>query len=295
MFGLGQVDLVAGVVAENSSPVVVCNAILYDSALEKACLARQIPTCSQSEKQAVFTAALKLMKQHLLDLWKQQGQPFLEKQPKYKAQIDDDALPSNPDGPSLTICRFVDGLLVLPRDARQEWLTDAVRSPEWRKILQEFDRHFSTADAPEAAPSANGDGEAGSQPPVLDWQTAFPGEPATSQEFHERFESKIKGKFSWAPELTGYIVQPVDDGPADDESQGLPIYHLYLEASQDYELKADEGFLTYGAGAWLTEAKAEQFLENAPSNHRAVQCEFTSDSAPVFLEDRFMMIYSQCA
>ena len=138
---------------------VVVNAILYDTALEKACLDKKIPTCSQSDKQQVFTSATKLMKQHLLQLWKQHDGPFVEKTPKYKPEVGEDEIPRTPEGPAFSLCRLVDGVLVLPRGCRQEWMTDAVRAPEWRKIVQEFGRHFSTPAAAKAPPQARSESQ----------------------------------------------------------------------------------------------------------------------------------------
>lgn len=267
---------------------VVVNAILYDTALEKACLDKKIPTCSQSDKQQVFTSATKLMKQHLLQLWKQHDGPFVEKTPKYKPEVGEDEIPRTPEGPAFSSCRLVDGVLVLPRDCRQEWMTDAVRAPEWRKIVQEFDRHFSTPAAAKAPPQARSESQPataeGSGPastPALDWQQLF-GPSLGASAFQQEYAGKIKGKFAWCPELTAYLVEPT---PQADDDDGMPLYQLFLEASQDYSLATTDAFLTYGAGAWLTDSKADQFLENAPVNHRGVLCEFRSDDVRVVLEE----------
>eukprot|EP00438_Fugacium_kawagutii_P036575 Skav211972 [mRNA] locus=scaffold1330:1253:3988:+ [translate_table: standard] len=268
---------------EDTSQCVVVNAILYDGALEKVCLAKKIPICSQSEKQPIFTSATKLMKLHLLDFWKRGEEPFADRQPKYKSQIEEDQLPSHPDGPNLTLCRLVDGVLVLPRDCRQEWMTDAVRAPEWRRLVQEFDRHFSTpVDAAAAVAQAvpNPEGGETAEPaaqPLRDWKALF-GEPLETSAFKTQYANKIKGKFSWCPELTAHLVQPADDP----EDGGLPVLQLFLEASQDYNLSCnDEAFLVYGAGSWLTDNKADQWLENAPENHRGVLLKFENDAALV--------------
>lgn len=100
--------------------------------------------------------------------------------------------------------------------------------------------------------------------------------------FQQEYAGKIKGKFAWCPELTAYLVEPT---PQADDDDGMPLYQLFLEASQDYSLATTDAFLTYGAGAWLTDSKADQFLENAPVNHRGVLCEFRSDDVRVVLEE----------
>ena len=263
---------------------MVINGVAYDVALEKACLMKKIATCSQCEKQGIFNTANKLLKLHLMDLWKKRESPFADKIPKYQAEIPQDDLGLPPGGPELRLCSFVDGCLVLARDVRQQFLTCPIRSPDWRKVLQEFDRTFGTPTsgaAPAPAPAAETSGSGPSAAASFDWARLFPGEPSDPAVFQQQFSGKIKGKFAFCPEVQCYIVaaeEPIDE-------QAPEIFRLYLEATSDYQIEKESQFLTYGAGTWLTESKADNFLETAHENHRGVLCEFKSSADRVVLEE----------
>ena len=258
-------------------PTLVVNYTLYDGCLEKSCVAMNLPVVSHADRQPVFLTASKLMKNHLMDLWKKRQAPFHDRIPKYKAEIDPDNLPNPAQLPELKICSFVDGALVLPRDIRAEFLTDTVRAPEWRKIIQEFDRCYGRTDAAEVEQSAGNESD-----PVAPANGPLALEPAEEAAgFHSRCDAKVKGKFSWSPELTAFVVEPE---PSDDQDDVMPEYELYLEASADYTIGTDEAVITYGAGSWLTDGKVEKFVANAPSNHRGVLCKFDDDLSPVVLE-----------
>lgn len=242
----------------------------------------------------MFNTSNKLLKLHLVDLWKKREHPFADKLPRYQAEAQQDEMLPTPQGPELRLCQVVDNVLVLARDIRQRFLTDPVRSPDWRRVLQEFDRVFSTPANPGDVSAAAGGGQAasGTGEAPFDWKEVFPGEPSDAQQFQNQFSGKIKAKFSFCPELTCYIVQ-VEETSAD-EDQGLPVFRLYLEASQDYNLSKTDPFLTYGAGVWLTEQKADSFLETAPQNHRGVLCAFHSPRDLVVLEDWGVVGYGFC-
>ena len=239
------------------------------------------PVVSQTDKQPVFGTALKLVKNHLMASWKNCVAPLHDKTPRYKPEPNHEDLPSQPSEPTLRICTMVDGTLVLPRDVRGEFLTDVVRSPEWRKILQEFDRCFGTASQPSSEQAAAAAGDAGE--PVgaaAADQTAFQWPSATAAaEWHAQWDDKVKAKFAWSPDLTGYLVEK--ESEAEDN---LPDFHLYVEAMADVSIFPEDAFLTYGSGTWLTGAKVANFVENAPVNHRGVALLLETDLVPVVLE-----------
>lgn len=265
---------------------MVVNATMYDACLEKVCINMGIPCVSQSEKQAHFTCALKLTKSHLLSLWKDHSGPMTDKLPRYSAEPSADVMPASPQEPSLNICSLVDGSLCLPRNIRVEWLSDPVRSPEWKRMLVEFDRCFGTAADPASAPApAADDGNSNEGAPSFDWATAFE-EPTDKEAWHQKYDAKVQGKFTWCPELTAYIV---DDDPAADP-EAPKKYKLFIEAMEAYTLTSTDAFLTYGAGVWLLDAKAESFLNENPQGHRGVLCKFVSDTLPVVLEARLISI-----
>ncbi|CAK8986598.1 Uncharacterized protein SCF082_LOCUS619 [Durusdinium trenchii] len=269
---------------------VVVNSTAYDGCLEKVCVGKGLPCVSQSEKQTHFTMSLKLTKSALLDQWKKGSGAMADRLPRYISEPNAEVMPSDPAEPTLTVCSMVDGTLCLPRNIRSEFLSDPIRGPEWRKILQEFDRCFGTSAPVPAGPSVTEAGGAGSGEPEpapqnatpgFDWETAFD-EPRAAEQWHTKYDGLIQGKFSWCPELTAYIV---GDGQSS-ESDAPPKFKLFIEAHEAYTLPADEAFLTYGAGTWLLDSKAESFLsENSEHGHKAVECKFQSDLVPVVLEE----------
>ena len=159
---------------------------------------------------------------------------------------------------------------------RSEWLADPVRAPQWRKMLLEFDRTFGTR--PDAAPviQSGAEAETTGRPVDLDWDQIFPGEPREAPAWHGAYDAKIKGKFQWCPELTGYLVGDADD-----------VTKFFLEASENYELtgtESNEPLLTYGAGTWLQDAKVESYLDENPEG-KGLLCTFNSDCCSVMLEE----------
>ena len=255
---------------------------MYDGCLEKVCISQNFPCVSQSEKQPHFVTALKHTKNHLLALWKGNQGVMTDKLPRYMAEPAAEILPSMPAEPSLAICSLIDGALCLPRNIRAEFLTDPVRGPEWKKILQEFDRTFGTEVAAGDAGAGGNSGscDAGPAPTAVDWATAFSNEPREKEEFHRVFGDKVQGKFSWCPELTAYII---DAGDTQNPEHPKKL-RLYVEAMESYTINTEEAFLTYGAGGWLLEQRADTFLSENPNGHKGVICAFRSDSDPVVLE-----------
>ncbi|CAK9008793.1 Uncharacterized protein SCF082_LOCUS10019 [Durusdinium trenchii] len=266
-------------------PVMVVNAATFDGCLEKTCVKKGLPCVSQSEKQPHFVTSLKITKSFLLDLWKEHEGAMENALPRYVPEPNPEVLPSDPQEPSLKVCSLVDGCLCLPRNIRAEFLTDAIRGPEWRRMLQEFDRCFGTAATPEE-PKAVSEGDDGSaqEKTSFDWPGAFD-EPQGAEEWHAKYDSLIFGKFTWCPELTAYIVKEgVDSSVADPDAPKK--FKLFIEANEAYTLGATDPFLTYGAGAWLLDNKAEAFLsDNAEHGHKGVVCKFSSDLDPVVLEE----------
>ena len=206
--------------------------------------------------------------------------------PKYKPQLDEDAAPAVPEPPTLKICTMVDDTLNLPRAVRSEWLGDPVRSPEWKKLLVEFDRVFaSSGDAPEessAVVAAAVEPDANAQP--FDWASLFPDEPRDAAAFHAKYRnSAVFQSAAWCPEVCLYVV---DTSTETEEHKPK----LFLEGKNDYLLPSTEPILTYGAGQWLMDAKAETWLSDQDeSKHKAVICEFGDDLDKVVLEDRALI------
>lgn len=267
---------------------MVVNATMYDGCLEKTCVKHAIPCVSQTEKQHPFTMALKITKSYLLELWKKHEGVMENALPRFIAEPNPETLPSDPKEPNLLLCSLVDGALCLPRNIMAEFLTDPIRSPEWRKMLQEFDRCFGTAAGNAAEPEAETGGgdsaDAGPQGAPFDWAGAFVDEPQETEKWHAKYDALVHGKFTWCPELTAYIVKESEDSSADAEAPKK--FKLFIEANEPYTLNTTDPFLTYGAGVWLLDNKAETFIsENSEHGHKGVVCSFSSDLDPVVLEE----------
>ena len=204
-----------------------------------------------------------------------------KKLPRYNPEPPAHELPSAPEEPSLKLCTLVDGCLVLPRDVRMEFLGDPIRSPEWRKVVQDFDRCFANA-APAGSDTAaaSAEGAASGVAPGFDWATHFADEPKAKNAWHEKYDAKVKGKCQWCPQLAAYLVDP---GTPEGEQVK---YMLFIEAAEDYTIPVEDGFLLYGAGTWLLDSKADAYIEENPNGYKGVLCQFTSDTVPVTFEDR---------
>ena len=232
--------------------------------------------------------ALKITKSYLLELWKKHEGVMENALPRFIAEPNPETLPSDPKEPNLLLCSLVDGALCLPRNIMAEFLTDPIRSPEWRKMLQEFDRCFGTAAGNAAEPEAETGGgdsaDAGPQGAPFDWAGAFVDEPQETEKWHAKYDALVHGKFTWCPELTAYIVKESEDSSADAEAPKK--FKLFIEANEPYTLNTTDPFLTYGAGVWLLDNKAETFIsENSEHGHKGVVCSFSSDLDPVVLEE----------
>ena len=250
---------------------MVVNGSLYDGCLEKACLKLGCATVSHTDRQNAFQMALTLTKNHLIELWRSREGVMSDRLPKYKPQVDEDAMPAVPEQPSLKICTMVDDTLNLPRAVRSEWLGDPVRSPEWKKLLIEFDRAFASPGGPAEESSAVTEASepaANAQP--FDWAALFPDEPRDAAAFHTKYRnSAVFQSAAWCPEMCLYVV---DTSTESEECKPK----LFLEAKNDYLLPSTEPILTYGAGQWLMDAKAETWLSDQDeSKHKAVICEST--------------------
>jgi len=262
-------------------PAIVVNGSLYDGMLEKACLKLGIPTISQTDKPAAFSTALALSKTHLIELWKAREGPMADRLPRYKGDLDDVNVPTAPEAPQLSLCTIVDNVLVLPRDVRTEFLTDPIRSAEWRKLLAEFDRTFAAGEQGSGEVSSAATAPVEAEDAAFKWSDLFPEECKDAIAFHAKYQNNIKGKCAWCPELQVYIVDTSQENIEEHDKKPM----LFIEAKETYEIASNEPFLTYGAGTWLMGSKADQWLKDQEGHkHKACLCAFKSDQALVVLE-----------
>ena len=129
--------------------------------------------------------------------WKHQRGGIGKMTPKYVEAHTDDAPDEASGPPDLVICKTEGGKLVLPVEVRNQFMSDPVRTPEWKTILSEFDRKWSS----EAGSSNTAGGTMGaivptdaSEPTSTStttsvWETAFPGKPVTKNEFEGKYSS----------------------------------------------------------------------------------------------------------
>ena len=173
--------------------------------------------------------------------------------PRYKPSPEDET-PVVAEQPSLSICLEQDGVLVIPPDIRSKYLADPTRSPEWRKLLQQFDRKWGASDDQPTPPRAQ---ERSDQPELSStsgsttdqdsstWASIFPGEPTDQDSLNSKYGAPAI-TFTISGTLTGVVVE----GPK-----------LFLVSSGDSTAGIDAPILCFGAGTWLLDARATTFIQ----------------------------------
>lgn len=185
--------------------------------------------------------------------WKHQRGGIGRMTPKYVEAHTDDAPDEASGPPDLVICKTEGGKLVLPVEVRNQFMSDPVRTPEWKAILSEFDRKWSS----EAGSSNTAGGTTGAIVPAdaseatststttSVWETAFPGEPVTKNEF----EGKYSSMHSFP--ISDTLAAIVTEGPK-----------LFLSAVGVADVGVQDPILTFGAGTWLLDAQATSYMED---------------------------------
>lgn len=192
--------------------------------------------------------------------------------PRYRREPPAEQVPLNSERPHLAICQVVDDRLVLPRDVRAQFMTDAIWGNEWRTILQSFDKAWSVDIGKSEVPSAPDQptSSANAEDTMIE-EAAVPyptGEPVTIDKLKEKHGDPICELPVPDTPLTLIVVS----GPG-----------LYITAKQSYKLaRADGAILYHGAGTWLMGDKAKKF-----EGDKGVPCRFANDSVKVIFEDWF--------
>ena len=173
--------------------------------------------------------------------------------PKFKADPTDET-PMVVEEPDFMVCVLDGGKLTIPSTIRAQWIGDPIRAPEWRKILKSFDAkwaepHAGATQTAEVTDAPNGIGEAAAE--VFQWNMAFPGEPTTKADLDTKYGPALHS-FAFNSELQCAIYE----GPK-----------LFVLASQDGEISADEPAFMFGAGTWLLDAKAVTFCQELGFKH----------------------------
>ena len=178
-------------------------------------------------------------------------------QPRYKPTPEDDT-PVIAERPTLSLCLEQDGALVIPPDIRSRYLADPTRSPEWRKLLQQFDRKWGDSSDDQATPPRNQEpspsdqheppstsGAASTEQASTEWASIFQGEPTDQDSLNSKYGAPAI-TFTISGTLTGVVVE----GPK-----------LFLVSSGDSTVGIDSPILCYGAGTWLLDARANTFIQ----------------------------------
>ena len=197
--------------------------------------------------------------------------------PRYKKEVRMEDLPRQVEPPTLHICQLADSRLILPRDIRQLFLQDVMHSPEWREILQKFDRDWGSAEVqtpssgptvkPEVKSEVKSEEEIKSEPCDLSGQ--FQGSPKTLEKVKEKYGADNVVEMT-AFSNTSLLLVP---GP-----------HLFIMAKESVDLKGlGAPIIAHGAGVWLVGEKAKRF--EASNAGKGIPCKFTSDQAACVLED----------
>lgn len=183
--------------------------------------------------------------------------------PKYKATPEDDT-PIVAEVPGLNICTHQDGELQIPPEIRGQFMGDPCRAPEWRRLLQEFDQRWGSTSvtgatpkrsppntSPNTSPSPTGASPTGADASETGggaafWDGIFPGEPRSKDAFTEKYPT-ICHTFVISPTCVAQIVE----GPK-----------LFLLSTGATEVGSDTPVITYGAGTWLLDAKALNYMQD---------------------------------
>lgn len=206
--------------------------------------------------QVRFIVGIKLAAQ----AWKRQQAPMEGKVPQYKREPRQEDIPRPVEQPSLRVCQVVDSVLILPRDVRAQFLHDPCVGPEWRAILAEFDRTWSSnpvpnpAAAPSPEKSVDSPIKAKLQDPGTDfqWASVFAEAPTTFEELKNKFGSDL---LEMAGPTSAYSFA-VGPGP-----------HLYVIAKEPVELKRRPSSpMELEHGFWVIRARSSW------RTTRAVEC-----------------------
>ena len=197
--------------------------------------------------------------------------------PKYKAEPADET-PVIAELPSFGVCKIQDECLVIPHELRSQYLSDPSRNHEWRKLLKEFDHKWgesvqtpNRSTTPAASPSGSTAPTPGSEPgpsprcldgdlngAAFDWASVFPDSPTTRTDMETKFPTG-RHQFTMDGNLVGVIIEGTETtGP-----------QLYIMATGDGSVETDTPVLTFGAGTWLLDGKAENFIQDRCFNERS--------------------------
>ena len=161
--------------------------------------------------------------------------------------------------PQLNLCKICGNneYIEIPPEIKAQYMNDPIRAPEWRQLVLAFENSWGKlAERQEVEESEKVvDEQAGEESGKSVWETAFLDEPATKAEFESRY--KALHSFPINDTLAGVIVE----GPK-----------LFIQGLGDGEWPTSDPILTYGAGSWLLDSKAESYLRDRLSLFLSCNC-----------------------
>eukprot|EP00435_Cladocopium_sp_Y103_P029455 s2934_g7.t1 len=247
-------DIYPGDDPKKIKPTVLIHPTAYDSAVELAGLQLGLASVSCSVNHVYFKSANEILKNHLVQAWKDNKSPMEKYLPRSKKELPAEEVPAATSRPELSICQIVDGKMILPRDIRQQFLTCPVWGTEWRALLQQFDREWGCHETT-AEPVSE------SAPTVDVGPSYMPNEPDTLAKLKEKYGDPLA-------EL------PVPDSPTVLLLMTGPV--LFIMAKEAVTMRPFDGpVILHGARTWLTGDKAAKFEADQPG--RGIPCRFEDD------------------
>ncbi|CAK9013014.1 Uncharacterized protein SCF082_LOCUS11746 [Durusdinium trenchii] len=252
-------------------PTLVVHPSAYDGALELAAMHMGFGSFSYSTQEVHFKCSKEIVKNSLVEAWKQGKSPMDKITPKYRRDPPQEEMPSSVDAPNLEICQLADGKLLLPTDVRQHFLQCPIWGNDWRKELQSFDAAWGTnaATTPTVAEPVAKKEEAAAGSADGRTQCFFPNEPASID--------AVKAKY-------GDVIAevPIPDAPI--VLVVLPGSILFARATEATTLRAADGpILSHGPGSWLIGDKATKYDQQNAG--KGLFCRWENDEGIVVLEE----------
>ena len=200
--------------------------------------------------------------------------------PRYKAQPPAEDMPKEATKPQLKCCQIVDQKLVLPSDIRSQFISCPVFGPEWRSLLETFDKQWaaplgesrqgpSPVKKEAQVKAEGGEAKVETKEESLDWSKHFPGDALTYDDLKKKHGAE---QLTELPGHLGALLLVLAPGPS-----------LYLVGKDAVALDCTSPLITHGPGTWLLGDKASKFMTNNPG--KEFLCQWKDDQVPVCVED----------
>ena len=208
--------------------------------------------------------------------------------PRYKKDPAVEDLPKPISMPELKVCQVVNKLLIIPKDTRNRFISDPMFGPEWREMLSQFDKLWTSTvgevkvEPPQISPvkKENPKTEEGGtqvekkEEEGYDWSGIFKGEPETIEALKAKFTdgiTEIPVASSVNPGLT-FMLTPG------------PCLFIAAAGNDPIHMTANtQPVISHGGGVWLLGEKAAKFQANNPN--KGFPCHWSNDGVLVVMEE----------